>query len=141
LVQGETSNILDQIRDAVEAESTVATRLRAFILTRYRSIHSLLQLYNATSQVLLEDIPCIQEASADYAEQELAIVQNLLDRGREEGELAQQDSQLAAIAVTGTLRSLDQPWIFQHMPLDLEQRVDDLVHLFLHGLIARKDAV
>ncbi len=140
LVQQETQNILGQIRDAVAAESKVAGRLRAFILTRYRSIHSLLELYNATSKVLLEDNECIREATADYGEQELAIVQTLLDQGRETGELDLQDTHLAAIAVTGSLRSLDQPWIFQRMPLDLEQRVDDLVHLFLHGLIARKDA-
>jgi AcrR family transcriptional regulator len=140
LVQQETAGILTQIRQAVAGETTVPKQLRAFILTRYRSIHSLLELYHATSQVLCEDIQCIQEASEDYSEQELAIVQSLLEQGRSAGELAVPDTRLAAIAVTGTLRSLDQPWIFQNMPLDLEKRVDDLVHLFLHGLIARKDA-
>lgn len=140
LVRQETTNILTQIREAVASETTVANQLRAFILTRYRSIHSLLELYHATSQVLLEDVQCIREASQDYGEQELKIVQTLLEQGRDTGELDVPDSRLAGMAVTGTLRSLDQPWIFQRMPFDLEKNVDDLVHLFLHGLIARKDA-
>jgi len=142
LVQQETSAILDQIKAAVATEDNVADRLRAFILTRYRSIHSLLALYTATPQLLLEDFPAIQEASQDYGEQELAVVQTLLEEGRTTGELAVKDTHLAAIAVTGTLRSLDHPWIFQHAPsapLDLEGRVDDLVHHFLFGMSARKD--
>jgi TetR/AcrR family fatty acid metabolism transcriptional regulator len=139
LVLRETAHILDQIRQAVDGKDTVAGRLRAFILTRYRSIHSLLELYTATPQLLLEDLPAMQEAAVDYGKQELAIVETLLEEGRAAGELALQDTYLAAIAVTGTLRSLDQPWIFQHAPIDLEQCVDDLVYLFLHGMIARKD--
>jgi TetR/AcrR family transcriptional regulator, fatty acid metabolism regulator protein len=139
LVQKETNSILDQINTAVGGENTVAGQLRAFILTRYRSIHSLLELYSATPQLLLEDFPAIQQASQNYGEQELAVVQSLLDAGRAKGELALKDTQLAAIAITGTLRSLDHPWIFQHAPsapIDLEQRVDDLVHHFLYGMIA-----
>lgn len=139
LVQRKTASILHQMRQAVDSAETVAQRLRAFILTRYRSIHSLLELHNATSAILLEDLPCIREATGHYDEQELAIVQALFEKGRASGELALQDMHLAAVAVTGTLRSLDQPWLFQRAPIDLEQRVDDLVHLFLHGLIARKD--
>lgn len=139
LVQQETASILDQINRAVDGKDTVADRLRAFILTRYRSIHSLLELYSATPQLLMEDFPAIQAASQDYGKQELAVVQTLLEEGCATGELAVKDTHLAAIAVTGTLRSLDQPWIFQHAPIDLEQRVDDLVHHFLHGMIARKD--
>ncbi len=139
LVQKEAEVILDSIRRAVEPETTVSARLRAFILTRYRSVHSLLRLYNTTSQVLLEDMPSIAKATADYGEKEIAMVQAMLLRGQHEGELGDFDAHLAATVVTGTLRSLDQPWIFQHLPLDLEQRVDDLVFLFLNGLIARKD--
>jgi len=140
LVQQETANILDQMRHALAGGETVGERLRAFILTRYRSIQSLLDLHQATSAILLEDLPCIREATDHYGDQELSIVQTLLEEGRAAGELDLQDTHLAAVAVTGTLRSLDQPWIFHHVPIDLEQRVDDLVHLFLHGLIARKDA-
>ncbi len=144
LVQQETTRILEQIKAAVANENTVADRLRAFILTRYRSIHSLLKLYSATPQLLLEDFPAIQEAAQDYGEQELAVVQTLLEEGCVAGELALKDAHLAAIAVTGTLRSLDHPWIFHHAPnapIDLEQRVDDLVHHFLYGMIPRKDTL
>lgn len=139
LVQREVQTVMDQIRQAVQGETAVDRRLRAFILTRYRSIHSLLELHQASSTILLEDLPGMREAANDYNEQELGIVEAIFDDGLASGELAQQDTQLAALAVTGTLRSLDQPWIFQRAPLDLEKRVDDLVHLFLYGLIARKD--
>jgi len=140
LVHAATASILEQIREAVSGAETVGERLRAFILTRYRSIQGLLELHQATSKVLLEDLACMHEATAHYSEQELAIAQRLFEEGCASGELATHDTRLAAVAITGTLRSLDQPWIFQQVPIDLEQRVDDLVHLFLHGLIARKDA-
>jgi AcrR family transcriptional regulator len=140
LVQRETDNILALIRQAVAEPQTVADRLRAFILTRYRAIQSLLELYQASSAALLEDLPCMREAAQHYGEQELALVETFLEEGRADGTLSLPDTRLGAMAITGTLRSLDQPWIFQRMPIDLERRVDDLVQLFLHGLIARKDA-
>ena len=88
-----------------------------------------------TAGKLLDDFLAKQ-----FTDQELSIVQSVLERGQATGELGPTDTRLAAIAVTGTLRSLDQPWIFHELPLDLEQRVDDVIHLFLHGLKTRKDA-
>ena len=37
--------------------------------------------------------------------------------------------------------TLDQGWIFGRAEVDLEQSTDDLVHLFLHGVKARKETV
>lgn len=139
LVQKETATLIEQIRAAVDAEQTVGRRLRAFILTRYRSIHSVLELHQAASSMLLEDLPGMREATAHYSEQELALVEAIFEDAQASEELSVCDGHLAAVAVTGTLRSLDQPWIFQRAPIDLEKRVDDLIHLFLYGLIARKD--
>lgn len=139
IIRRAAGELLEQIEGAVTQAGSVAEKLRAFILTRYRNIQSLLEFYQADPGMLLEERPAIQEAAADYARLELELVQKILEDGRSTGELEMRSSHLAAQAITGTLRSLDRPWIFMQEPFDLEQNADDLVHLFLHGLTVRKE--
>jgi AcrR family transcriptional regulator len=139
LVRRETRKILELIEAAVAAADTVQDQLLAFVVTRYRTIQTLLDMYQAGPQVLLEEQEAMQQAGAEYREKELALVTRILHEGMQRGVLDTRDPRMAALALTGTLVALDQGWIFGRAEIDLEQSAHDLVHLFLHGVIARKE--
>ena len=139
LVRRETRRILKVVGEAVDSEGTVEEKLRAFVVARYKTVRKLLDMYQAGPHVLREQQQVMQLAASEYREKELALVSRILHEGIAKGVLESPDPRMAALSFTGTLLALDQGWIFGNVELDLEQSAKDLVHLFLYGLIARKE--
>ena len=139
LVKQEAREGLRQVRETVAKAQGAAAKLRAFIIARFRYARFAMERHKTSSSLLLEDRPLIQQAIGVFFQDQVDLVREILEQGITDGVMEIPDSTLVAVAIMGTLGSLDEPWLFENYPVDFEKQVDDLVTFFLHGVMRRKD--
>ncbi len=134
VVRREAHRMLAKVKAAVDQESSAEAKLRAFITTRYRLVDETFELYQMAQDVLLELWPAVKEALVEYRREERALIESILDYGRDRGEFVMDDTGLISVAIAATLEVLDMPWILDGQEVVGDIKVETLVSLFVRGL-------
>jgi len=134
VVQTESDQLLLAIHEAVDKETSVEKKFRAYLLTKIGRIHGLVNFYKVTRETLSDYWPHIKEAQEQFMEEEKQIAGNILKLGADSGELNLENIDLTAHFLVISLKSLEYPWAMEGHNLTLSQYVDMLLHLLMNGL-------
>ncbi|MCZ7584323.1 MAG: TetR/AcrR family transcriptional regulator [Deltaproteobacteria bacterium] len=135
VMNAESEKFFKPIRDVLSKDGPFEARLRDYIKTRLNSIDSIVKNYNMSQPVYEETINELNRAGRLFGRVECEILEQMISQGVARKELAFDDTQLVAQAITATLDSLDMPWLFEEKSSDaIERKTETLVRFFLKGL-------
>jgi AcrR family transcriptional regulator len=132
----------DRLRDIASSDATAAERLRQMLLTRVLFRFDSIQHYTQSLNDLLAVLrPGLLARRAQYFDAEAQIFAQVLNAGRESGELSFDNDHATAHALLQATNGL-LPYSLSTTELgareDVEQRAADVANLMLNGLLSRK---
>ncbi|MCB1152243.1 MAG: TetR/AcrR family transcriptional regulator [Deltaproteobacteria bacterium] len=134
VIRREVAEHATRLRTAVKLEEPVVQQLRNFILTRFRSLRELVNLHNLTQEIYMEMRMELDVGSQEVVAEEKEILEGILRRGVDTGELGITDVPLVSMAIFATLRGLELPWLFEGPDMQLERKTEVLIALFIEGM-------
>ena len=138
VVRLEADGMLDAIRRAVAAETDVASRFKAHLLTKFGLVHDLVNFYHMSDRAMQEHWPTIETVAGHFMREERAIVEGILRDGVHRGEVAVKDPEEAAQVMVLALKSLEYGYV-SHMASDeMERFAELLIDMLIHGLKPRE---
>jgi AcrR family transcriptional regulator len=132
----------DRLREIASSDATAAERLRQMLLTRVLFRFDSIQHYTQSLNDLLAVLrPGLLARRAQYFDAEAQIFAQVLNAGRESGELSFDNDHATANALLQATNGL-LPYSLSTTELgareDVEQRAADVANLMLNGLLSRK---
>src|ERR1043165_3965241 len=132
----------DRLREIARSESPAAERLRLMLLTRVLFRFDSIQHYTQSLNDLLAVLrPGLLSRRAQYFDSEAQIFAEVLNAGRDAGELSFDDEHATAHALLQATNGL-LPYSLSTTELgereEVEQRTADIANLMLRGLLSRK---
>ena len=132
----------DRLREIASSDATAAERLRQMLLTRVLFRFDSIQHYTQSLNDLLAVLrPGLLARRAQYFDSEAKIFAQVLNAGRQSGELSFDNDHATAHALLQATNGL-LPYSLSTTELgareDVEQRAADVANLMLNGLLSRK---
>jgi len=137
VVQIETEQMMDMINKAVENESSVEEKLKAYLKKKINNIHKLINFYRVTRETWDEHWPYIAEYHESFFEYEKETVTKILNNGKNANELDMVDPTLSAHVLVVSLKSIEYPWALDNLGMTIEQMVDLMIDTFMNGVRKR----
>ena len=132
----------ERLREIASSDATAAERLRQMLLTRVLFRFDSIQHYTQSLNDLLAVLrPGLLARRAQYFDSEAKIFAQVLNAGRQSGELSFDNDHATAHALLQATNGL-LPYSLSTTELgareDVEQRAADVADLMLNGLLSRK---
>ncbi|MFH1809458.1 MAG: TetR/AcrR family transcriptional regulator [Pseudomonadota bacterium] len=134
IARREAGELLRKVRSAVRREHDATGQLRAFLQARVQGVRDLLSVHGIAADLMRELRPDIESLYQEFNLAERAIVEDILEGGVERGEWRVDDVAMASLAISASLRALEEPWLYEGRELRQAQKVDALHALFIQGL-------
>ena len=126
-------------RTVAEAEGPVQG-LRAFFVTRTRHMQKHQQEYRAVKEDFLRHMPQVVKAIEKNRKEERKIIERVLHEGIEAGVFHPvKDVTVTADVLFTTIMGLTFPLFGKPVPRSLEDRVEELIALFLTGICSDRE--
>lgn len=140
VLRREMRDILEAVGEAVAAETTTRSRLRAAIMTHSEMIRRKINVFRVTMRALVDIVGQHRERHLEKVAGDFqAILRSILEMGVEAGEIAVEDVDLTSLTILYALKG-----VFMGAAWDVwdEQRpviVDRLIDLIMDGMVPRKE--
>lgn len=137
VVEYEAALLKEKIVAALESSDNILDKLRNYIITRFKGIQELGNLYNALRNDLLNHIDFINNARAKYDELELEYLRNLLEEGNKNDNFEIKDIESIATTIHLTLKAVELPLLLNYKTEVFEERLNSLIDIFFFGVVKR----
>ena len=137
VVGHEMEELLTRIRAAVDAQDTVEGQLRAHLLTKIKTVHHLINLHNVTKESLAELWGPTHDLRQLFVQDEARLLEDILNRGMENGELEVANVAVTARLMVISLQSLVYPWAIEGLNVTVEEQIDFMLELMMNGIRKR----
>lgn len=137
VIRHEMDELLSKVMIAIEAEDTVEGKLRAHLQTKIAIVHQLINLHNVTSESMADYWDQAPVLRNQFMAEETRIIQEILHRGMETGELEIENVAVTAHFMMVSLNSLECPWVIEGLALSVDEQVDIMLGILLNGLRRR----
>jgi AcrR family transcriptional regulator len=137
VVDREMTQLMENIEAAVAAQTTVADKLRAHLMTKIGTVHHLINLHSVTSETMAqhwEHAPILRNR---FQAEEARVIGEILEFGIENENLAVVDVKVTAHLLAASLKSLESPWDVKDLNLTIDEQADHMLNLLLNGLRKR----
>jgi AcrR family transcriptional regulator len=134
VVQVETDQMLSAIKDAIDRETTVSSKLHVYLLTKFDKISELINFYRVTRATWGEHWPYIDEVTDSFMEEEKKLIKAILEEGNRTGELDIKDVYLVAHVMVVSLKSIEYPWAIENHDITLNKLVDAMIGILMDGV-------
>jgi len=131
--------LTEKLREEVSLVSGHSEKLQKYILTRLHFTFDVIKSNGLTLEIFDEATctPSMVRVRDQFGSQQIAFLKQIIDEGVAAGEFATSDSEVSSMAIFVAMDCLAKPWIFQGRELDLEDKVQALIELYLKGLMKR----
>lgn len=137
VIDKEVSALKNEILNAMEKTRDPQQKLRIFINIRMQKVRELSNLYKVINGDFFETLDFINEIRSGYDKEELEVVTEILEEGRQNNVFVIADSADVAHTICLAMRSLELPLFIKNINFDLESKIEDLIHLLFYGLLKR----
>ena len=141
VVKIESDHLLSLIREAVEAESYCAGKLKAHLFTRMSKVHDLINFYHVTQDQTGNFWPHIAEVRERFVAEEKNILKGILEQGNRTGELDVKQVDFIAHMIIVSLKSQEYEWATEGLDMSLEAYVDSMLDVMLQGIARQPSSV
>jgi len=137
VIDQEAQFLKEQIKNAIDGETTAQKKLRAFILTKMECLKNLANYYSALKDEYLEHYSFIEKAREKNFEEERKIVMAILQDGINKAVFEVKNPGLTSLAVVSALKGLEYSWTIEDSMVDIEKSLDNLLMVLFKGIEKR----
>ncbi|MCD4676179.1 MAG: TetR/AcrR family transcriptional regulator [Desulfobacula sp.] len=137
VIDKEAQFLKEQIKNAIDGETTAQKKLRAFILTKMKCLKNLANYYSALKDEYLEHYSFIEKARQKNFEEERKIVMAILQDGIDKAIFEVKNPRLTSLAVVSALKGLEYSWTIEDSMVDIEKSLDNLLMVLFKGIEKR----
>jgi AcrR family transcriptional regulator len=133
----EANLLRTQLTTAIKEVDSPPDKLRNYIFVRMRAFEKLSNYYNAVFDKNLDHYEFIEKIRARYDREELAMLRLLVYVGKSRGVFEIEDSEYTAMAIQTMLKGLEVPLFWHKRKIDINNRLDAILHLIFYGINKR----
>jgi AcrR family transcriptional regulator len=138
VLEEEINQLKIKLQKAVEGKKKSGEKLKAYIITRMEGFENMLNFYNAVKNEYMIQYAFIDRIRYKYDQEDIANVQEILERGVETGDFVIEDPFLASVAIVTSMKGFEIPlYIKGKKGADIETRVDKLLKMLFNGIVKR----
>lgn len=133
----EVDILKDSLEKVIIQDLQPEEKLREYILTKLKMFRSLANLYHALENDITA-IGFIENLKEVHEQNEIRMIKRILIEGVRHQKFDVRDFTLIAIGITTAIKGLTMPLSAgEYSWVDLEQSVDNILHILLHGIVKR----
>jgi len=137
VVDMEAREFLTALKTAVEGETTVIGKLRAYILARLTKVRDLVKYYGVTKESWETFQPHLEILAEWFLQEEKNIVKRVLQQGIREGELELGRVDLCAHLMVVTFQSVELPWALDAHRIAASDYANMIIDMMYNGIRKR----
>lgn len=137
ILDTESETLRIKITEAIKNEDTPQKKIRAYIITRMHTINQLANFYSAMKEEYFEQYSYIEKIRANHDKEEIRIMKEILNEGRERGIFQIKDLDVTASSIITGLKGLEYTWGTESDISKIEKDIDNLLEILFYGLVKR----
>jgi len=126
-----------KLRDALGREQTPQKKLRVYFMTRMSALSHLSRFYGFFADEYYENYRLVERLKAEIEGGEFSLVREILKEGKGKGIFNIRDLDVTALNIVNVLRGLEHSWLKERNVVALKKRIDNLLDIFLKGLLKK----
>ena len=137
VVQRELEEVFSKTNEAVDMAITAEDKLKAYSITRLKTMRRMSNLYHMVRMEMLENPPCYHHLHKEYEDREIKLICRILKFGidrREFHERLAGQLDIMPYIIMSSLKGLEFDLFTGNRFGNMENRIDAIVELLLKGL-------
>jgi AcrR family transcriptional regulator len=138
VVTKEMDEVFDRVNQAVEKAESAEDKLKAFTLTKIKSVQKRANLYKIVKGEIQDgSMRCMKHIHTEYDAQEVKLVKDILRFGVKNGEFSKavaKELDLLPSVLVSSLRGLERDIFIDARYTKLEPRLDSIINILIKGL-------
>ena len=126
-----------ELSDFVGRQDSVQEKLAAYITKKMEIVCSISDFYRSPIEEYHENFSLIEKLRAETDKEEIGIIKEILGEGNRQGVFSVQDIDMTALNMLNILKGLEHYYIGRKKGRNLKKAMENMVSLFLNGLIKR----
>lgn len=137
VVEEEAQIFKNEMKKAVDSQTTPEKKIRAYVITRMQIVNQLANFYSSFKDEYLEYYGFIEKIRKKYTDYEISIIKEMLKEGVNKKVFSIKNLDLTAFAVVIAMKGLEYYWVMEQDSLDAEKKIDTLLKIFFNGILRR----
>lgn len=137
VIMKEMEEVFKNVQQAVAKAESAEEKLKAFTLTKIRSVQKKVNLYKIVNREVQETAYCMKHLHTEYDKREVKLVNDILSFGVKNGEFTKEiESELDLLpsVMVSSLRGLERDMFSQSKYAKLESRMESIMSIMVRGL-------
>ncbi len=138
----EMGEVFNSVAQAVEKAISAEEKLKAFTITKIKSVQKKANLYKIVRGEMQENMRCMKHLHAEYDIQETKLVREILKFGVDNGEFTRlivKELDILPSVMVSSLRGLERDMFIESKYTKLETRMDSIMGILIRGLRTAPD--
>lgn len=133
------ANLMQEVEDSLRPLTLPQEKLRMLIYTRLRFFDRLSKEFGLTAEspVEKEYNPSLESAKLEMSKIQIELIYGIIKEGMERGDFHTASPEVTAFSIYYALEALSRPWQCGGRMLDIDEKINATVTLFLDGLLRR----
>lgn len=133
------SNLMQEVEDSLRPLTLPQEKLRMLIYTRLRFFDRLSKEFGLTAEspVEKEYNPSLESAKVEMSRIQIKLIHGIIEEGIQRGDFHTASPEVTAFSIYFALEALSRPWQCEGRMLDIDEKINATVTLFLDGLLRR----
>ena len=137
LISSDIEKWKKELSDFVGRQDSVQEKLAAYITRKMEIVCSISDFYRSPIEEYHENFSLIEKLRAETDKEEIGIIKEILVEGNRQGVFSVQDIDMTALNMLNILKGLEHYYIGRKKGRNLKKTMENMVSLFLNGLIKR----
>ena len=137
VVQRELEEVFSKTNEAVDKAITAEAKLKAYSITRLKTMRGMSNLYQMVRVEMLENPPSYHHLHKEYEEREIKLITRILRIGIERGEFharLAREMDIMPYIIMSSLKGFEFDLFSENRFENIENRIEAIVDLLLKGL-------
>ena len=137
VVMKEMEEVFNNVKTAVQKAGSAEEKLKAFTLTKIKSVQKKANLYKLVKGEMQDTIRCMKHLRTQYDIREIQLVREILSFGICNGEFMKQiqdDLDILPSVMVSSLRGLERDIFTENKYAKLESRMESIMTIMIRGM-------
>lgn len=133
----EMDEVFNSVKQAVEKANSAEEKLKAFTVTKIRSVQKRANLYKIVKGEMTDNMRCMKHLHTEYDTQEVKLVKDILRFGVNNGEFSKnigKELDILPSVMVSSLRGLERDMFIDARYAKLEPRMESIIGIMIRGL-------
>ncbi|MEO7529889.1 MAG: TetR/AcrR family transcriptional regulator [Sediminibacterium sp.] len=133
----EMDEVFNHVKQAVGKAVSAEDKLKAFTLTKIKSVQKRANLYKIVSGEMQDTMRCMKHLHTEYDTQEVKLVKDILQFGVKNGEFSKlvgKELDILPSVMVSSLRGLERDMFIDARYSKLEPRMESIIGIMIKGL-------